>query len=381
MNKKVLVAAIGAALIAGPIAAQAGATVYGLAHMSLDMLSADRTSGEDSSNQIVSNSSRFGIKADEDLGGGLKAEVKYELLYNGFGETTGSTLQGNRDNYIGLSGGFGALRVGTIDGAVKDAGGVADLFYREQLGESRSIINAPVVLLGTKLPSGADNRVQNGIHYFSPSLGGWTIKAQYGFEAEQIIGQPATGPYAGTFTDSGERTMMQIGAKGKIGPVALGIGYLKTTNENQTIAPFILGNDDTTVLRVGAKMNFGGFDIAALYQTAEGFGGVSDIDQDAYGVGVGFKSGNHYFKGQYYIAGEIGGISDTGATMLAVGWDYLLSKTTTAYITYAKLDMDSPAPALLGSYSLGGNGHGTAATSNVAAGSASGLSIGMIMNF
>src|SRR3989304_1240195 len=82
MNKKLLIAAVGAALVAGPMmAAQAAPTVYGHFHMSLDRYDngKDATSAGSTERGVMnSNSSRFGIKGDEDLGGGLKAIYQVE---------------------------------------------------------------------------------------------------------------------------------------------------------------------------------------------------------------------------------------------------------------------------------------------------------------
>jgi len=308
----------------------------------------------------VSNSSRFGIRGSEDLGGGLKAEAQYELLFNGNDTTSGSVVT-NRDNYLGLAGGFGAIRLGVIDSTTKDAGGVADLFYREQLGESRAIINSNSVAM--------DNRVQNGIHYFSPSLGGFVIKAQYGYDTETTIGNTTT-----PVSIPNEVTRMSIGVKGKIAMVALGVGYTSVARSSTTVAP---ANDNTTNgLRVGAKATFGPIDVAALYQTVTDISGLAGRDQDAYGAGVGFKFGNNYIKGQYYATNDLGNISNSAGSQISVGYDYIFSKTTLVYVTYAKTDSDGTV-----FYSVGGNGHGTSATPNVSGGSASGISVGMIMNF
>jgi len=351
MKKKALIAAVGAALVAGPIAAQAAATVYGHAHWSFDALTADRsgTGIEDSSNQVVSNSSRFGITGSEDLGGGLKAEAKYELLFVG-NDTTSGIVTTNRDQYLGLAGGFGAIRLGVIDSATKDVGGVADLFYREQLGESRAIINSN--------GNAMDNRVQNGVHYFSPSLGGFVIKAQYGYDTEQTIGAATN-----------DITRMSLGVKGKIAMVTLGVAYTG-------VARGAAGANDTTGYRAAAKATFGPIDVAALYQSVSDIGGTASNDQDAYGAGVGFKFGNNYIKGQYYATNDLGNISNSAGSQISVGYDYIFSKTTLVYVTYAKVDSDGTV-----FYSVGGNGHGTSATPNVSGGSASGISVGMIMNF
>jgi hypothetical protein len=76
MKKKLLMAAVGAALVAGPMVAAhaAGATLYGHMHMSMDRYDND----VNEEGMMANNSSRFGIKGDEDLGGGLKAIYQLE---------------------------------------------------------------------------------------------------------------------------------------------------------------------------------------------------------------------------------------------------------------------------------------------------------------
>lgn len=351
MNKKLLIAAVGAALVAGPIAAQAAATVYGHAHLSFDALSIDTTTAnvEDSSNQVVNNSSRFGIRASEDLGGGLKGEMQYELLFTNL-ETTAGTLSTNRDNWLGLSGGFGAVRLGVIDTATKDVGGIADLFYREQLGESRAIINY----------ADMDARIQNGIHYLSPNFGGMTVKAQYGYKTEQTLNAAEN-----------EVAQMSLNIRGTHGMFTWGLGYLTTDNPPSAAA------SSTDGIRAAVKVNLGALDLAALWQTVSDIGGVSGADRDAYGVGVGFKMGNNYLKAQYYIADDLGNNADSGAAQLSVGWDYNFSKTTRIYAVYAQTENDDNVT----SFGVGGNGHGATATPNQNGGTASGFSLGMIMDF
>ena len=82
MNKKILFAAVGAALAVAPmISAQAEVKVGGLAHVSLDSL--DRGTASDTGSLFLSNnSSNINIGASEDLGGGLKAIAYWETLVN-----------------------------------------------------------------------------------------------------------------------------------------------------------------------------------------------------------------------------------------------------------------------------------------------------------
>ncbi|BAU49950.1 porin [Sulfurifustis variabilis] len=342
MNKKLLVAAIGAAIAAGPMMAQAEVKLYGHAHMSLDVIDQDEAApGADDGGLFVStNSSRFGIRASEDLGGGLKGVAQYEFLFDQ--DTVTSTPATNRDNYIGLEGGFGALRLGVIDSATKDIGGIADLFYREQLGESRAIINQ----------GGADSRVNNGIIYLSPKLGGLSFKAQFG---------------ADEFTDENQ---MAANVRWAGGPLTVGLGFLSTENADPL--------EDTDVIRLAGKFDVGGgFTVAALWQDVSALGGVDGADRSSYGVGASFKTGNNVFKAQYYIADEVDGAAvENGGDQISVGWDHLFSKTTIGYVTYAATSNDDG-----GTFAVGGNGHETVVSGLPAGGDSSGLSVGMIVNF
>ena len=78
MNKKLITLAIAAAF--APAVAMADATVYGKVHMSVDSNSGYTTTATTKQNgtEIVSNSSRLGVKGSEDLGGGLTALYQLE---------------------------------------------------------------------------------------------------------------------------------------------------------------------------------------------------------------------------------------------------------------------------------------------------------------
>lgn len=353
MNKKLLVAAIGAALVGGAAVAQAEVKLYGHAHMSVDMADWDAiaTAANDSGTFVSTNSSRFGIRATEDVGGGLKAAAQYEFL---FAQDIGtSNPVTNRDNYVGLEGGFGAIRLGNIDTATKDIGGIADLFYREQLGESRSIINE----------GNADARVANGIHYLSPDFGGLSFKLQYGADEGTDLNQ------------------MAANVRWTGGPLTVGLGMLTTENAISATT----GDEDTEVLRAAAKFDVGGgFTVAALWQSVSALSGIDGADRDSMGLGASFKAGNNIFKAQFYTADEIDGTSDTGGDLVAVGWDHLFSKTVKGYVTYAKTSNDDATRQFV----VGGNGHASiiptaaASTDRVAVGAdTSGLSVGMIVDF
>src|SRR5687767_9876959 len=115
MKKKLLVAAVGSVIFAGSLAAQAAATLYGHIHMSWDRIDNDSTTQIERSS-MESNSSRFGLKGDEDLGGGLKTIFQVESGGFGADEGTGGFGATLRNTFIGFSNNaWGTVKFGRHD--------------------------------------------------------------------------------------------------------------------------------------------------------------------------------------------------------------------------------------------------------------------------
>ena len=121
MKKSLIALAVLAAT--GAASAQSSVTLYGLADVWFG-----RTSETNQPTQTVLNSgglssSRWGIKGSEDLGGGLKANF---LLEQGFALDTGAGTGFSRQSYVGLSGGFGEVKLGKVWTAFDDISGAAN---------------------------------------------------------------------------------------------------------------------------------------------------------------------------------------------------------------------------------------------------------------
>lgn len=345
MNKKLLVAAVGASLAMAVGAAQADVKIGGSIHMSLDNL--DRDNAADKGDWFVSNNSSFlYINASEDLGGGMKGVAHFEFAMSNLGtsstsqsdslETSTGAVNTNRDNYVGVSGGFGMVALGNRNSPIKIAGRKTDLFWSEQLGENRAIMHQGFF----------DTRIANAVMYNSPSFGGWKVDLTYGTEDD----------YGSDAAD------LNAGVSGKIGPVELWVAYRKQE----------LAVNDTSGYRVGAKAGFGPIVVTGLYQHQSDIGGVGGRDRDSYAAAVGFKMGNSLIKAQYAKAdGRDDLATSDGADQISVGFDHSLSKTTKVYVTYAKTSNDAA-----GTFGIGGNGHGEAAIPG-AGKDAKGFSIGI----
>jgi len=176
MTKKLLPTMIGVALAGGMVAAQADVTVFG--HIDTSIVNWDnvKDQGRSDTNFFCTTCS-LGFKGSEDLGNGLKAIFSIDFQYdtvnrnNGSitqrkdyafratnvtptltkttGGGTGTTLTGgsrigmvvtdvqgstdsitDRDQWLGLAGNFGQVRVGTISTVYKSHGAMLDPFYR-----------------------------------------------------------------------------------------------------------------------------------------------------------------------------------------------------------------------------------------------------------
>jgi len=378
MNKKLLTLAVGAALGAAPmIAAQAAVTVYGVAHLSVDSLDNGNTAVSPAGSSILtlsSNSSYIGFKADEDLGDGMKAlfgaELQLGLDNNGNTLTgtqtnNGSTLF-NRNVFVGLQGGFGTVRLGNYDDIVKQIGRKVDLFYSEQIGESRTL---------TRQSNTMDERMANSFNYETPSFGGFKVVLNYGMaNTTNDAGTTATAPV----------TQYAVGAAYEHGPLFVGLAYKTIDYSNVSTA----GVESPSGIRASVSYTLGDLQLVGLYQTNTAIGGVNGADDNVYGLGLGYTiGGKHRIKGQYYAASAQDyntATSANGATMYAIGYDFMMSKTTTVYVTYAAVSNDGTATTG-GTYSIVGAGHANPQdatyTATTAGNDPSGFSFGMRMAF
>ena len=379
MNKKLLIAAVGAALVAGPmLAAQADTVVYGHFHESLDSYDNGGAkaaqnftanngynigAATDQSNGLLnSNSSRFGIKGSEDLGGGLKAI--YQVESAAFNADDGSGAFGGtlRNTFMGFAGSsWGSVKFGRHDTPVKDMSRKIDAF-NEEIGDMRVGIGY----------ARFDNRASNMVRYDSPSFSGIQFALLYATSETNtdvnttVSSIPSTSAPATGIT-SGNVTWSQ-------GPIYLGLGY-ETHNAHDSNL-----KEESDIRLVGKFDITPEFYVAAIYDKVSNVVYLDNIDGSSLGIGAGFKMANNLFKFQYaQIDATDGASPDNGATIWAIGVDHNFSKTTKVYLDYAKAENDDAQNI---NVSSGYAGHGTSSVPAVGAGqSPSAISLGMVLNF
>ena len=160
MKKSIITIAL-AATIAAPVAVMAAPTVYGNIH--LTVVDVDSNDNLD----LTSNTSSIGIKDSEDLGDGMKAIYKMEFQVNPADGGAGALT--NRDQFVGLKGGMGTVKFGTMSSNYKQKGGKVDSLYRTPV-EGRGLIHTQ-----SRLHNGRDinrGRMTNAVQYSSPKMGG-----------------------------------------------------------------------------------------------------------------------------------------------------------------------------------------------------------------
>ena len=195
MNKKLVALAVAGAF-ALPLAAEAqtGAqvTLYGRANMDLEFVKAsgpgDAASGSTSTvTRVSSNSSRFGLRGTEALGGGLTAffQVENSVNWDGNGASNANTIA-NRETFVGLQGSYGQIWLGRSLSPYDDTTPIwaAGFNYNTGLFNTSSLWANNSNAIGGEAIGGYDDRYSNSIRWNSPTWSGFTAEVQVANQRE-----------------------------------------------------------------------------------------------------------------------------------------------------------------------------------------------------
>lgn len=130
-------------------------TLYGKVNLTAQQVD----EGEGSFSELKSNASRFGVKGDYALDGGLS--LIYQLEWEVDPADDAEKNLKSRDQYIGLTGRFGTIKAGRNDSALKLSQGKTDLFndYEADL----------------KVLWKGENRLNNSVVYQTPQFQGFSL--------------------------------------------------------------------------------------------------------------------------------------------------------------------------------------------------------------
>lgn len=319
--KKNLIAVAALATLAVSAQAQSSVTLYGNVDAGLTY-SKTKVDGAGSASQTgvdssILTDSFFGLKGQEDLGGGLKAIFKLESsIAVDSGAQADAALFG-KNAYIGLAGDFGTVKLGNQESLFKTEAAAFDAF-----GSSRLLAASTTLYTGAAV-TGLGDSWQNTIGYTSPNLNGLTLSAQHSAREGNV------GMGAG-LVNGGATAVAANYAAGALGLSAV---YGDVRSTNGTAAPM-----QQKAWLLGAS-----YDFVAVK-------GFVQYGQDKMDFGVGGDE-----KAKFFQIGAVVPVTQNGAVHASYGqtkvdsdkarqfslaYHHSLSKRTSAYagVAYAKDD-------------------------------------------
>jgi len=356
MKKSLLALAVLTA-ITGAASAQSSVTLYGKVDLGLVLDSGSAAGKSVRISSGVTGGSRIGFKGVEDLGGGMKAAFQLETGYcadsnapatstltvkDGNGNTVGTTTQSvpnfctgggfmARQAHGDLTGAFGAISAGRQYSLGFNNLSTIDPFGTGFAGQVNNIVD----------PSGV--RLNNSVTYSTPNMGGFTIS-----------GEAALGEQTGNWESNRETGAAVTYASG---PAYVGFTYYDLSNS--------AGNGAARKnYLLGGTYDLGVIKLHALAQKSTGASSLDVLDLMG-GVTIPVAGGNVMAS---YIHHNDRTSADKDANQIGIGYLYPLSKRTSIYTAFARIE----------------NQHGAAFTVNNATDTGTGnkaFNLGVVHNF
>lgn len=355
MQKKLIALAIAAAA-SGAAFAQTNVQIYGIADVGYVGIDRDHFKFQNNINSGVLSTSRIGFKGAEDLGNGLKAifTLEYGLTLDQNSSIGAGGAQG-RQQFVGLTGGFGTVVAGRLQTAGLDFSTAGSA-----LGGSTTI--GAVNLVGTGSLGGgafplinAGSRANNAVAYISPSFGGVTVALNHARVTESASTEDIADSSA---------TLIAVSYDG--GPLTAGAVYGRASVENNlglwapasmqvnggatAVTTTKAKNSDVSEWGVRGGYDFGVVKLQAAYQHAKVeqgvIGGVSQgnlknkrwVVSATVPVTAKIAVIGEYAQAKMERANNASDNKDKAYTIAAT---YSLSKRTTAYAAFASQDYNN----------------------------------------
>ena len=365
--KKTLVAL--AALASVSAFAQSSVTITGLVDMAATRIDYKGNVVTTTGAPNGSATSNFTFLINEDLGGGLKADARWEIdpdLTQTVGKTSGTSSTGTTSNvtsflgngysFLGLSGGFGSVKFGTINYETLAANGDGNQGLGTAIGSGYRVTSFDAV------------RAQNSFRYDTPNMNGFVISGFLseknnlqanaystgltGNEVNQTNGRDKNTEFALAYNNGpltaryAALTTEQWGAIATTFTTDKAAAFTPSAWTAGTGASFKLNTlsvkyDINTAYSVSYFNQIAKSD--ALTVTDSNAASTSIYDRKTNGVAASYTNGPGKFIINYQTATN--GDSATSATVskkglstkvLGLGYDFSLSKRSVAYVRYEK---------------------------------------------
>ena len=323
--------------------------LYGVGHLSFD----DMDTGVSSSTYVHSDSSRLGIKGDQDLNEFLSVYIQYEsgvdLTAHGTGDGNGGATSSEgqiftraRDSFLGLKSSYGSIQFGRV-------GGLNQWLYdynlfADQVGDLGNAFGG----------DGAPGRLDDSVMYISPTVSGFRFALTY-------------------VPDEGAHNQHDFVAKADYG-----VGGLKVGAAYAKFGSGMVGLPSLEMYAATASYTLDLLNVGGAYQHEKNVGGISAADRDQATFGAAVQLGASLtFKAQYTWSGQVSGAPNSTSRQLAAGLDYNLASTTAIYFAYART-----SNSVFTAFSPFDYGHGDQGVPPILDGkTAVGYSIGLVYKF
>jgi general bacterial porin, GBP family len=348
--KKLLVAMAASGVFFGIASAQS-VTIYGIVDAGIVSERGGANGSLIKLTSGVASASRLGFRGTEDLGGGLLANFVLESgprIDTGELDLAGTIF--NRQAYVGLKGGFGAVTLGRqYTPYFLTLSTVADPFAAGYAGSAKNLF--PTV--------GNTTRTSNTIQYTSPKFSGFSGELAYSF-GEQTGSSSAGRQYGAAFTYANGPLNARLAYNNKNNDTATAINQAKgrntllAANYNFGVAKAFLAygvdkGSNSAVLPT-TKTNPNPFGVVAPQNRP-----IASTDSRDMLIGVAVPLGASTILASYIRKDDKTRLNQD-ASQWALGYTYALSKRTSLYSSYAKITNDNGAAYLVGNNSEIGTG-------------------------
>lgn len=354
MMKKSLIA-LAAAVVAGGAFAQSSVTISGTVDLAYAMydVSADTAAERDADQQrVIQNGSAITaifFRGSEDIGGGLRGIFQFETNPDFVGGGGLANATGN--NFLGLTGNFGEVRLGRLNSAFLQNWGIANPFGTN-LGSGWGA--ARVV---TRYAAGtAPTRFNGAIEYQSPVFNG-------------IQGRLMYVPEDTTATTTVRPGVIDAGLRFAQGPISAMLSWQQTDASRSVVAtgsPIGVAGAgvESNLWMLGARYTMGALTFSGGYWQEEiDVAGVEGADITGWTLGVRYAMGPWAFTAAYTqteddalaanrvlttggalvhsAAADVTLANGNGAdrTVFGLGVDYSFSKRTALYGRFEGRDL------------------------------------------
>ncbi|MES2263984.1 MAG: porin [Pseudomonadota bacterium] len=292
--------------------------LYGRLDISVNQhhFSGTPTQAEKSVTLMSSDTSLFGFKGSEDLGGGARAYFKIE---SGFNLDTGmqysSTTLFNRETYVGIaSDRYGAVQLGSQYVPTQWLTKKADPFERSSTGALLTLFQESATNA-----YGYVAQFNNAVQYISPEVAGVVGRAYWS---------------AGEGSNLGNAWSLGIEYTGSRLWIGATAGGSHTTGAMVGL-PGPTATDRSTAL--GATYALDSFKLHG-FLINDSIDGRSRMNGYMAGVSIPFGPGEFHTS---YSRRHRLDVNNADSSLLAVNYNYLMSKRTTLYLSASRLDNEA----------------------------------------